>query len=39
MQYYKDSQMFQDHPMQNLLTLNEELNRRMNRAHPQVVLT
>lgn len=39
MQYYKEGQLHQDKPMQELLTSSKELMQRANRCHPQVVLS
>ncbi|HSW87359.1 MAG TPA: hypothetical protein VLG49_07685 [Rhabdochlamydiaceae bacterium] len=38
MQYYKESQMQHDEPMKELLLSNEELEKRMHRMHPQVLI-
>lgn len=38
-QHYKNSQLHQDGPMNELLTASTELKQRMHRAHPQVVVT
>lgn len=37
MQHYKENQLHQDQPMQELLSLSDELQQRMHRAHPQVI--
>lgn len=37
-QYYKDKQLRHDQPMQELLSLSAELERRAHRAPPQVSL-
>lgn len=37
MQYYRDTQLDQDRPMQDLLEVSEALKRRMNRSLPQVI--
>lgn len=39
MQHYKDSQLYRDAPMTELLSSNEELKQRAHRSHPNVVLT
>lgn len=38
MQHYKDHQLKHDQPMNELIHLNEELQKRMHRSHPEVVL-
>lgn len=38
MQHYKDSQLHRDRPMRELISSSEELEKRMHRSHPQVVL-
>jgi hypothetical protein len=39
MQHYRDNQLHHDQPMKELLISSEELNQRVHRSHPQVVLT
>lgn len=37
MQHYKDSQLQHDHPMKEMMASCEELKRRMQRSHPQIM--
>ena len=37
MQHYKESQLHQDQPMKEMLTASDELTKRAQRAHPQVI--
>lgn len=36
MKHYKETQLHQDAPMKELLAASEALQKRMQRAHPQV---
>lgn len=38
MNHYKETQLHHDKPMKELLIASEVLNKRMQRAHPQVTI-